>query len=249
MSSLRLTPYAFGHRCWETLSFSIDNRQSSIQTPITRNPEKDPLSWLDSFLNLLNSLPNTLLYLLLGLSAFVENVFPPIPGDTITAFGAFLVATQRLSFFGVYLSTTLGSLFGFMFLFWIGSLLGRRFFIEKDYRFFRAKDIIRAEEWFRKYGYFLILLNRFFPGIRSVISIAGGISQLKVLRVTLLALISSCAWNLIWISLGYSIGTNWDMVKEKMARIMFSYNLAILILIGLVVLIFVLRMMKKKRNG
>jgi len=70
--------------------------------------------------------------------------FPPIPGDTITAFGAFLVATERLSFFGVYLSTTLGSLFGFMFLFWIGSLLGRRFFIEKDYRFFRAKDIIRG---------------------------------------------------------------------------------------------------------
>jgi len=121
------------------------------------------LSYLDSFLNLLNSLPNTLLYLLLGLSAFVENVFPPIPGDTITAFGAFLVATERLSFFGVYLSTTLGSLFGFMFLFWIGSLLGRRFFIEKDYRFFRAKDIIRAEEWFRKYGYFLILLNRRNP--------------------------------------------------------------------------------------
>ena len=207
------------------------------------------MPYLDSFLDLLNSLPNTLLYLLLGLSAFVENVFPPIPGDTITAFGAFLVGAERLSFFGVYISTTLGSLFGFMFLFWIGSLLGRRFFIERDYRFFRAKDIIRAEEWFRKYGYFLILLNRFFPGIRSVISIAGGISQLKVLRVTLLALISSCVWNLIWIILGYSIGANWDIVKEKMARIMFSYNLAILILIGLAILILVVRMIKKKRNG
>lgn len=235
--------------CWETLSFSINNQQSTINNPSARNSEKNPLSWLDSFLNLLNSLPNTLLYFLIGLSAFVENVFPPIPGDTITAFGAFLVATQRLSFFGVYLSTTLGSLCGFMFLFWIGSLLGRRFFIERDYRFFRAKNIIRAEEWFRKYGYFLILLNRFFPGIRSVISIAGGISQLKVLRVALLALISSCVWNLIWISLGYSIGTNWDIVKERMARIMFSYNLAILTLTGLVVLILILRMVKKKRNG
>ena len=206
------------------------------------------MSYLDSFLNLLNSLPNTLLYFLLGVSAFVENVFPPIPGDTITAFGAFLVGARRLSFFWVYLSTTLGSLFGFMFLFWIGGLLGRRYFIERDYRFFRARDIIRAEEWFRKYGYFLILLNRFFPGIRSVISIAGGISRLKVLKVTLLALISSCVWNLIWIALGYSIGTNWDIVREKMARIMFSYNLAILTLIGLVVLILILRMIKKKRN-
>jgi len=210
--------------------------------------EIDPLSYLDSFLSFLNSLPNTLLYFLLGVSAFVENVFPPIPGDTITAFGAFLVGTQRLSFLGVYLATTFGSLLGFMFLFWIGNLLGRRFFIERDYRFFRAQDIIRAEEWFQKYGYFLILLNRFFPGIRSVISIAGGISQLKVLRVILLALISACVWNLIWIAVGYSIGTNWEIVKEKMTHIMFNYNLAVLILLGIVIGIVLLKMLKKRRS-
>jgi len=110
------------------------------------------LSYLDRFLDLLNSLPDFLIYFLLGLSAFVENVFPPIPGDTITAFGAFLVGTERLHFFGVYLSTTLGSLLGFMFLFWVGGLLGRRFFVERDLWFFKARDIMRAEDWFRKYG-------------------------------------------------------------------------------------------------
>jgi len=26
--ALRLTPYTFGHGCWEILSFSIDNQQS-----------------------------------------------------------------------------------------------------------------------------------------------------------------------------------------------------------------------------
>ena len=116
---------------------------------------------LDSFLNFLNSLPDYLIYLLLGLSAFVENIFPPIPGDTVTAFGAILVGTQKINFLGVYLSTTIGSLFGFMSLFWIGTLLGRRFFLERDYRFFKARDIKRAEEWFRKFGYLIILLNRF----------------------------------------------------------------------------------------
>ncbi|MEE9419460.1 MAG: hypothetical protein V3W43_08280, partial [Desulfatiglandaceae bacterium] len=102
------------------------------------------MSYLDSFLDFLNTLPDTLIYFLLGVSAFVENVFPPIPGDTITAFGAFLVGTKRLHFFGVYLSTVLGSLSGFMFLFWIGDLLGRRFFLERDYWFFKAQDIIKA---------------------------------------------------------------------------------------------------------
>ena len=131
------------------------------------------MSYLDRFFNFLDTLPSAVLYLLLGVSAFVENIFPPIPGDTITAFGAFLVGAHRLDFMGVYLSTTLGSLAGFMALFWIGNLLGRKFFIEKDYRLFSAESILQAEHWFRRYGYFLILLNRFFPGIRSIISLAG----------------------------------------------------------------------------
>lgn len=178
----------------------------------------------------------------------MENVFPPIPGDTITAFGAFLVGTKRLDFFGVYLSTVLGSLFGFMSLFWVGSLLGRRFFLERDYRFFKAKEIIKAEEWFRRYGYLLILLNRFFPGVRSVISIAGGISRLKIPKVLLLALISCSAWNLIWIYFGYMLGSNWETVRDKMAHIMVRYNLIILALLGVVVLFLAVRKLMRRRG-
>ena len=206
------------------------------------------MSYLDRFFNLLDTLPNSLLYILLGLSAFVENIFPPIPGDTITAFGAFLVGTHRLDFMGVYLATTLGSLAGFMSLFWIGNLLGRKFFIDKDYRLFSAQNILQAEHWFRRYGYFLILFNRFFPGIRSIISLAGGISRLGVFKVALLALVSAGAWNLIWIAIGYSLGNNWETVKGKMGHILFQYNIAFLILAVLVVLIFLFRMLRKKRK-
>ena len=206
------------------------------------------MSYVDAFLNMLDTLPDGLIYLLLGLSAFVENIFPPIPGDTITAFGAFLVGTKRLSFLGVYLSTTLGSLAGFMCLFWIGRFLGRRFFIERDYRFFKARDIIRAEAWFRRWGYLLILLNRFFPGIRSVISIAGGISRLGGLKVTLLALISACTWNLIWILAGYTLGNNWEVVKTKMAALMFRYNLGVFICLGGVILFLIIRFKRKRRK-
>ena len=206
------------------------------------------MSYLDRFLDLFETLPSAMLYLLLGLSAFVENIFPPIPGDTITAFGAFLVGARKLDFMGVYLSTTLGSLAGFMCLFWIGNLLGRKFFIERDYRLFSAQNIILAEKWFRKYGYLLILFNRFFPGIRSIISLAGGISKLGTFRVALLALISAGAWNLIWIAIGYSLGNNWEIVKEKMAVILFQYNLSFLLLAVLVVVIFLLRIIRKKRK-
>ena len=199
------------------------------------------MSYTDAFLNKLQSLPDGFIYLLLGTSAFVENIFPPIPGDTITAFGAFLVGIGRLDFLGVYISTTLGSLLGFMALFGIGSYLGKHFFLERDYRFFKAENIIRAEAWFGRYGYFLIAMNRFFPGIRSVISIAGGISRLKVGTVTLLALLSCGLWNLIWIYAGYALGNNWETVKADMSELMVKYNTVVLIFIGLMVIFFIMR--------
>ncbi len=192
-------------------------------------------------MNYLHSLPDALIYLLLGLSAYVENIFPPIPGDTITAFGAFLVGIGRLDFFGVYICTTLGSLLGFMTLFWLGLYLGRRFFIEKDYRFFKAKDIIKAEAWYRKYGYVLVAFNRFLPGIRSVISLAGGISRLKVMGVVLLALLSCAVWNLIWILLGYVLGTKWEVFEARISTILTRYNIIVLGFVALVVVFFVLR--------
>lgn len=207
------------------------------------------MSYIDTFLNLLDTLPDGLIYVLLGLSAFVENIFPPIPGDTITAFGAYLVGTKRLHFLGVYFATTVGSLSGFMCLFCIGQMLGRRFFIERDYKFFKARDIIQAEAWFKKWGYFLILLNRFFPGIRSVISIAGGISRLHGLKVTLLALISACIWNLIWILTGYTLGNNWDQVRAKMATLMVRYNLGALICLGVAILFIIIRFKRRRNRG
>jgi len=196
---------------------------------------------IDKFLNELRALPDFLIYFLLALSAFVENLVPPIPGDTITAFGAFLVGVGKLSFAGVYISTTIGSLLGFLCLYWVGGVLGRHFFIERDFRFLRAKDIIKAEEWFGRYGYFLILFNRFMPGIRSAVALASGISRFRALPVLFLSLLSCAAWNLIWIFMGHTLGTHWETVEKKMGDFLVRYNVAMIILIVLIILFFVFK--------
>ncbi len=205
------------------------------------------MTYSDRLFAELKSLPDFLIYLFLGLSAFLENLFPPIPGDTVTVFGAFLVGVGRLNLAGVYASTTLGSLLGFLTLFWLGRYLGQRFFIRRDFRFLKAKDIIRAQLWFERYGYLLIALNRFLPGIRSALSLAGGLSQLRLMWVAILALASASVWNLIWILLGYTLGTHWEVVEETIRAVVFRYNIAVLILFALLALFLFIR--KRTRQG
>ena len=189
-----------------------------------------------------------LLYVFLFLSAVVENLFPPIPGDTITIFGAFLVGTGRLSYILVYIATTTGSVTGFMLLVLLGRFLDREFFMKKNYRFFSAESIVAAERWFERYGYFVVLSNRFLPGIRSVISLVSGITRLNLLKVFLLSLASASVWNLIWIQTGFILGNNWQVVREKAGILIERYNIIMGIIIALAVVCFIIYKQIKKRR-
>lgn len=194
---------------------------------------------LDIILQYISSLNNILIYIVLFISAVLENLIPPIPGDTVTAFGAFLVATGQLNYVGVYISTLLGSTIGYIMLFYTGRLLGRDYFMRKDFSFFPAQKILTAEKKFSKLGYLIVLLNRFFPGIRSVISITSGLINLKPLYVIFLSFCSAAAWNLIWIQAGYTIGGNWGTLKQKFRTILSSYNkTAMLIILSFAVIYF-----------
>ena len=187
------------------------------------------------------------LYLFLFASAIVENLFPPIPGDTITAFGAFLTGIGKLDFFMVYLVTTLGSAIGFMMLFYAGVFLGTGFFSKTKMKFFSKENIEKAEKWFNKYGYFVVAINRFLPGIRSVISITAGISGLNGLKVFALSIVIALCWNFLWIYAGYSLGNNWEKVYEALTVLVTRYNIAVITILIAGVIVYVLyKFMKKK---
>ncbi len=144
----------------------------------------------DSFIEFLKNQNNYVLYSILFISGIVENLFPPAPGDTITIFGAFLIGRNRLNFFYVYLLTTAGSSIGYMILFYLGKLVQKDYFLKKDFSFFSAESFNKVELWYEKYGYVLILANRFIPAVRSVTGIVAGILRLQVFKVFIYSLIS-----------------------------------------------------------
>ncbi len=185
-----------------------------------------------------------LAYILLGVCAFVENLFPPIPGDTVTIFGAFLVGTGDLNFGLVLISTSLGSLLGFMSLFYIGYHFGRDFLIKKNWKFFSIEKINKTNAWFDKYGYKVILANRFLSGIRSFISLSSGISKMNPKSVAILAFISCIIWNGILLYLGYLAGDNWQVIDQKIKQ----YSLIVSSIIIITILILIYRWWRRRRT-
>ncbi len=186
-------------------------------------------------------------YILLFLSAVVENLFPPIPGDTVTLIGAYFVGRGHLSFAGVLISTTLGSVVGFMILFWIAYKLEKSFFESGKFKWVKQSQLDRVESLFHKFGYWIIAANRFLSGIRSVISISAGMAKLNFVMVTGLATLSALIWNGIIIYAGAFIGKSWQEIQEYINlynKIIFS----VLITAGIIALIYYFLFKRKKRG-
>jgi membrane protein DedA with SNARE-associated domain len=177
------------------------------------------------------------LYAALFICSYVENVFPPVPGDTVTVFAAYLLGRSDHSAVGIMLSTTAGSSAGFMTYYALGRLLKPDYLLRRNFRFMPAAAIERAGAWFRRYGYWIIFLNRFFSGIRSVISMVAGMFRLPWIPVCIFATLGCGIWNgaLIWA--GYILGANWMAVE----RILREYNRALLILAALAIALWVIR--------
>jgi membrane protein DedA with SNARE-associated domain len=175
-------------------------------------------------------------YLILFGSAFIENTFPPIPGDTVTVIGAYLISTGKLSFIGVWFSTTFGSVLGFFAMYLAGYYFGRDFISSKKRaKIFPVRRIEKTEAWFSRYGYWVIFANRFLSGTRSVISLFAGIFKLNRYFVLVLALISALIWNGLLMFAGYILGSNWHDIIGTISR----YNTIVIVITLFLIGIFV----------
>jgi len=189
------------------------------------------------------------LYIFLFASAVFENLFPPVPGDTVTALGAFLVGNGVLSFGGVYAVTVFGSVLGFMILFELSRAFGHKIISKGYLRWISTESIESSKRTINRFGYAVIIANRFLPGIRSVISISAGLLNMKRVPVALFSLVSAAIWNLALIALGYSLGSNWELVKTRIASIALRYNIVAGSLLIIIIATIIIYRRSKTRKG
>ncbi|MFZ2324772.1 MAG: DedA family protein [Ignavibacteriaceae bacterium] len=148
------------------------------------------------------------IYILLFTFAYVENLFPPSPSDIVIVIGGSLIATSYLNFIPALVFATGGSTAGFLTAFAIGWQLDKKIVHSGKLKFINVESIEKVETAFRKYGYYLIIANRFLPGTRAVISFFGGMSRLDIHKTLILSALSSLLWDIVLLSLGIVFGKN-----------------------------------------
>jgi len=131
-----------------------------------------------------------------------------------------------------------------MTLFFLGTQVDKKIIEKGRFKFLSNEALAKAEKWFSKYGYWMILGNRFLSGTRAVISFFAGLSELDFKKTFLLALTSSTVWNLLIISLGVMFGNNIALVDKYLKM----YSNIVLIITLIIVMLFVIRYFLQKRR-
>jgi len=202
------------------------------------------MDWLEHFISLLQQLPPIGVFGLMFLIAYIENVFPPSPSDVLLVFVGTLIGVGTVGFFPSLLSSTLGSTLGFMTAYMAGRYFEKRIVEGRPHRYLPVNAIYQVEGWFQRFGYGVIVANRFLAGTRAVVSVFAGMSGMNLVATTVLSAVGAAAWNTLLLSLGMFFGSNWRHVAEYLAL----YSKVMSVLTAVIIALFLWRFLRRRRK-
>ena len=199
---------------------------------------------LEHILSYIAGLDPSWVYVILFFFSVIENIFPPSPSDLVVVIGSTVIAKSSVGFSTVLLVTGIGSALGFIAMFFVGKYFGEKVIRAGRLKFISQKSLEKADKWFHKYGYSIIVVNRFLPGTRSVISFFSGVHKLKLGKTFLAAAASAFLWNAFIIYLGMQVGQNVKLIDHYLKN--YSHIFGIITIV--VILIVVIRYFFKKKK-
>ena len=144
----------------------------------------------------------------------LESAGLPIPSEIIMPFSGFLAARGNFDFWIAVAMGTLGNIIGSLVLYRIGEYGGRPF-IQRWGRWLFLEDshIIKAEEWFKKYGDAAIFFGRLLPVIRTYISFPAGVGRMNLAKFNFYTAVGSFPWVLLLTYMGFKLGERWHILE------------------------------------
>lgn len=140
----------------------------------------------------------------------IESSFIPFPSEVVVPPAAYkAAATGELNVWLVILFATLGALIGALINYFLALWLGKPIV----YKFANSRlghmclldeqKVVKAEQFFVRYGVAATLVGRLVPAVRQLISIPAGLARMNIAKFALYTAIGAGAWNGVLAALGY----------------------------------------------
>lgn len=197
-------------------------------------------------------------YLGIGLLMFLENLFPPIPSELIMPLAGFTVhqcnagqiPAPCMQFVPAVAAGVIGTMLGALPWYYIGHLLGEERLKNWLSRYGKwlgisPNEIDKAQHWFYRHGTKAVFFGRLVPGVRTLISLPAGFSQMRLGQFLIYSTLGTLGWTLLLTGAGYLLGENYELVDQYLAPV----SKIVLGIILVVAIVWVVRHRRQKARG
>ena len=176
----------------------------------------------------------------------LESMVAPVPSEAVMPFAGFLIADGKFSFEGVILFSTLGSIIGSLISYYIGAWGGRPI-VERfgKYLLLDTHHLDLTEKYFNKKGDLTILICRFVPVVRHLISIPAGMGRMNIFKFIIFTIIGASIWNGFLTYIGYILKNNWQEVM-KYSHVV---DIVVVAVLAVVIVYYVYAFIKNSRKA
>jgi membrane-associated protein len=190
----------------------------------------------------------TNIYVVLFLIIFAETglvILPFLPGDSLLfAIGAVCVRGEAdggvgLSLPAVTALLCAAAVLGDAVNYWVGYKLGPAVFRREDSRLLNKKHLLKAQEFYEKYGGKTIILARFVPIVRTFAPFVAGVGRMNFFRFWVFNVVGGVAWVLACVFAGVAFG--------KTAFVQKNFELVLVAIVAISVLPMVVEIWRAKR--
>lgn len=187
----------------------------------------DLLAWL-------TTLPDPLLYGAILVAAFAENVFPPLPADTVIALGAFVAARGNGTELGVWAATMVGNVGGAMLMYGLGHRYGLPWLMRRFPGVVSPTAADRFAERFKTQGMLAVVVSRFLPAVRALVPPMAGALGIGAIRAAVAMTLASGVWYGLVCLLAFRAGANADVLLARIAEQQRTIGIAAVAIVVLV---------------
>ena len=143
-----------------------------------------------------------------------------LPGDSLLFIVGLLLASGFIdtplwiALIVMSVSATLGNLLGY----WTGAKFGPKLFNRPESRIFKQEYVVTTSAFFEKHGSRAIILARFVPFVRSIITGMAGVSRMNYRTYSTFSAIGGVLWVVSLTLSGYFLG-NIQFVKDNIEAV------------------------------
>ncbi|MBQ1225150.1 MAG: DedA family protein [Alistipes sp.] len=192
-------------------------------------------------------------YWTIALLMAIESSFIPFPSEAVVPPAAYKAAAGELNIWLVLLSATGGAVIGayinYFLALWLGKPIVYKFANSRlgHMCLLDEQKVIKAEQFFVRYGVAATLVGRLVPAVRQLISIPAGLARMNLAKFTLYTAIGAGLWNAVLAAMGYYLQSvvPYDEMMVLVEKYSHEIGYGIMAVVAIVLAILIYKGVKK----